>query len=116
LANLKIFREEKVLEKLKKKIRVLREALEPFKELAHVGEVRQLGFMVGIELVRDKKRKEAYPFEEKIGIKVIQEARKRGVILRPLGNVIVLMPPLAISISELKRLLKVTYQSILAAT
>ena len=68
--------------------------------------------MVGIELVRDRKTKEPYELKEKIGIKVIGEARNRGVIIRPLGNVIVLMPPLAMEIRELKKLLNIVYQSI----
>jgi adenosylmethionine-8-amino-7-oxononanoate aminotransferase len=68
--------------------------------------------MVGIELVRDKKTKAAYPWEEKVGMRVCQEIRKRGVILRPLGNVIVLVPPLAISIKKLGYLLDMTYWAI----
>ncbi|MBI4287197.1 MAG: aminotransferase class III-fold pyridoxal phosphate-dependent enzyme, partial [Chloroflexi bacterium] len=80
------------------------------------GDIRQLGFMVGIELVRDPDTKEAYPYEDKIGIRVIREARKRGVIIRPLDNVIVLMPPLSISMEELGRLLDVTYESIRVVT
>jgi len=116
IANLDIFEEEKTLEKLQGKIGLLSERLEKLARLPHVGEVRQRGFMVGIELVRDKKTKEPYPLAEKRGIRTIMEARKRGVIIRPLGNVIVLMPPLSISMRELGRLLKVTGESIKAAT
>ena len=94
----------------------MRGGLERFQKLGHVGDIRQVGFMVGIELVRDRARKTPYEVEEKIGIHVIEEARRRGVIIRPLGNVIVLMPPLAIEIRELKRLLDVVYQSIRAVT
>ena len=68
--------------------------------------------MAGIELVKDKCKKTPYAWEEKIGIRVISHARSRGVILRPLGNVIVLMPPLSIKKPELQRLLDVTYDSI----
>lgn len=68
--------------------------------------------MVGIELVRNRRIKEPYAWEEKVGIRVCQEARKMGVILRPLGNVIVLMPPLAISIKELDRLLQTAFRAI----
>jgi adenosylmethionine-8-amino-7-oxononanoate aminotransferase len=83
-----------------------------FYNLGSVGEVRQLGFMVGIELVRDRKTKKPFGWEEQIGARVCQEARKHGVILRPLGNVIVLMPPLSISLQELETLLTATYRSI----
>ncbi|HEX9859627.1 MAG TPA: aminotransferase class III-fold pyridoxal phosphate-dependent enzyme, partial [Nitrospirota bacterium] len=116
IANLGIFEKENTLENMKPKIALLRERLGGISKLPHVGEVRQKGFMTGIELVRDKKTKEPYPLAEKRGIRTIMEARKRGVIIRPLGNVIVLMPPLSISMRELGRLLKVTGESIKAAT
>ena len=86
--------------------------LEQFKKLKHVGDVRQCGFMAAIELVKDKRTKEDYPMSEKIGIKVIQEARKRGLIIRPLGNIIVIMPPLCISEEDLNRMMDIIYDSI----
>lgn len=112
IASLKIFSKEKILMKLKDKITFFKEELKRFRLLEHVGDIRQKGFIVGIELVKDKKTKEPYPWEGKIGIKVTEEARRRGVILRPLGNVIVLMPPLSITKRELKTLLDITYFSI----
>ncbi|MEW6009450.1 MAG: adenosylmethionine--8-amino-7-oxononanoate transaminase [Candidatus Omnitrophota bacterium] len=116
IANLKIFKKEKVLEKLREKINVLKNGLSGFKKLKHVGDVRQCGFMVGIELVKDKNKKTPYAWEEKIGVRVCQRVRRYGVILRPLGNVIVLMPPLAITVKELRYLLKHTYLAIRQVT
>ncbi len=116
LASLKIFREDKVLENLVPKIEFLSTGLKRFNMLGHVGDVRQAGFMVGIELVQDRSSKEPYEIREKIGIRVTQEARQRGVAIRPLGNVIVLMPPLSIKMGELKRLLKVVYRAIQVVT
>ncbi len=107
LSCIEIFEEEKVLEKLQPKIEHLRKRLEEFEELKHVGDIRQKGFMVGIELVKDKKTKEEYPYEERIGFQVIYKARERGVIIRPLGNVIVILPPLSISFDELDKLIDV---------
>ena len=107
-----IFKREKTLERLKPKIESLKNGLERFKELEHVGDIRQKGFMAGIELVKDKQTKEPYPLEERIGIRVCQKAREYGVILRPLGNVIVLMPPLAIRKEELKQLVDAAYKAI----
>jgi adenosylmethionine-8-amino-7-oxononanoate aminotransferase len=72
--------------------------------------------MVGIELVKDKTTKEPFPWEERVGVKVCQQARKHGVILRPLGNVIVLMPPLAISPQEIDKLLNAAYRAIEGTT
>ncbi len=64
------------------------------------------------ELIKNRRTEEPFPWEEKVGIRACQKARERGVILRPLGNVIVLLPPLSISIAELKKLLDVTYWAI----
>ena len=68
--------------------------------------------MVGIELVRNRSTKEPFPWEHKIGIRVVQHAKTKGAILRPLGNVIVLMPPLAMTENELERLTQITFDSI----
>ncbi|MBI5026656.1 MAG: adenosylmethionine--8-amino-7-oxononanoate transaminase [Nitrospirae bacterium] len=116
LANLEIFEKEKTIKSLKGKIRLLEEGLMEIAEFSHVGEVRQKGFMVGIELVKDKKTKKPYPWEEKMGWKVCYKAREEGLLLRPLGNVVVLMPPLSISHQELKRLTQITAEAIREVT
>ena len=116
IANLDVFEKEKVLENLKPKIEHFRNLLKEFWELRHVGDVRQCGFMVGIELVKDKEKKEPFSVQERIGYKVILEARKGGVIIRPLGDVIVLMPPLSINFEQLTKLCEVTYYSIKKVT
>jgi adenosylmethionine-8-amino-7-oxononanoate aminotransferase len=72
--------------------------------------------MVGIELVADKATKKPFPTGKRTGQRVIKEARKRGLIIRPLGDVIVLMPALSISIDELDRLCDITYESISLST
>ncbi len=116
LANLAVFDKNKTLTKLNSKLKFLSKRLESFWKLRHVGDIRQTGFMAGIELVRDRMTKEPYDWKEKIGIRVIEEARKHGVIIRPLGNVIVLMPPLAIEMKTLEKLLNVVYRSIQKVT
>ena len=116
IANLDIFEHEETLKRLQPKISLLEEGLEKFNKLSHVGDIRQKGFMVGIEMVKEKETREPYPVELRMGHRVILEARKRGAILRPLGNVIVLMPPFCIKEVELKRLLKITYESIRVVT
>lgn len=112
LANLKVFSVEHILSRLQPKIIFLTEKLKKLEQLPHVGQIRQKGLMVGIELVKDKQSKEPFALEEKMGMAVCQRARQRGVILRPLGNVIVLMPPLVISKRELDYLLQVVYRAI----
>lgn len=116
IENIRLFTKEQTLKKLKRKIALLENELQRFYNLPHVGEVRQQGFMVGIELVKNMKTKRSYPPQEKIGQKVTWEARKRGVIIRPLGDVIVLMPPLAISEKMLRELVDVIYLSIESVT
>jgi len=116
LANLEVFRNEKTLARLRPKIRMLGQLIQPLRKLPHVGDIRQQGFMVGIELVQDTIPRSAYPPEARIGHRVTQEARKRGLLLRPLGHIIVLMPPLTVSPGELRRMLVIIDQSIRAAT
>lgn len=115
LASLELFRKERVLERLPSKIRFLSKELKKFYQIPAVGEVRQKGLMVEIELVADPETKTPFPIEARIGQKVLLEARKRGVIVRPLGDVIVLVPPLSITEAELKKLAQAVYESVKAA-
>ncbi|MEI6127228.1 MAG: adenosylmethionine--8-amino-7-oxononanoate transaminase [Pseudomonadota bacterium] len=116
IASLAVFEEEQVLAVLQPKIKLLKDGLKKFRSLGHVGDIRQCGFMAGIELAENIKEKKPYPVERLIGHRVILEARKRGVIIRPLGDVIVLMPPLCISPKELQILLGVVFDSLQAVT
>ena len=115
-ANIDLFRKEKTLQRLQPKTKLLAKGLAELKKLAHVGEVRQKGFMVGIELVQNRLTKEPYLIDEKIGIRVVQDCRKNGLIIRPLGNVIVLMPPLSMSPQELARMLDIVHAAIKRVT
>lgn len=98
------------------KIEFLRKELAKIKGLHHVGDIRQKGFMVGIELVKNKKTKGPYTIEDKIGWKVCCKAMEKGLIIRPLGNVVVLMPPLSISHQELKSLVRITAEAVRVVT
>ncbi len=101
LANIDIFKEEKTIENLQPKIKLLTEKLDEFWDLKHVGDVRQFGFMAGIELVKDKEKMEPFPYGERTGFKVAQDMIKKGIWIRPLGDVMVVMPPLSITQDEL---------------
>ncbi|MBN2466789.1 MAG: adenosylmethionine--8-amino-7-oxononanoate transaminase [Deltaproteobacteria bacterium] len=116
LANLDIFEKEQTMVHLQGKVTRLQELLTRCKSLKHVGDIRQKGFMVGIELVSDTKTKESYPYEEKVGIRVIQEARKHGLVIRPLGDVIVLMPPLSTTEDQLREIVDITVAAIKTVT
>ncbi len=115
-ACLDLFDKDETLKNLQPKISLLQKKLGDFMQLKHVGEVRNRGFMTGLELVKNKDTKEPYPLDAKIGWKVIHKAREMGVIIRPLGNVIVVMPPLCISEENLIQLLDVIEKSIIFAT
>jgi adenosylmethionine-8-amino-7-oxononanoate aminotransferase len=116
-ANLDLFVRESILEKMQPRITYLRKRLEDeFLFLPHVSEVRQWGYMVGIELVQDKASPKNYAPERRTGHKVIQEARNHNVMIRPLGDIIILMPPLSITDEELATLLDVTYDCIRRVT
>ncbi len=112
LASLDIFARDAVLDAMEPKIVRLADRLAALKQLPHVGDVRQCGFMVGIELVRDKVSREAYDWAEQVGVRVAMDVRNGGVILRPLGDVIVLMPPLCVTTDQIDTLTNVTAASI----
>ena len=114
LANLEIFKTERTLAKVQKRIPVLQRVLKPLARLAHVGDIRQCGYMVGIELVKNKATREPFPLTARIGHKVMLEARRRGLLIRPIGNVVVLMPPLSTSVKELRQMVTIISQSIKA--
>ncbi len=116
LACLDIFEREETLHNLLPGIELLEERLNEISCLAHVGNVRNRGLMAGIELVRDKETGEPYTFEEKMGWKVTHHALDNGVFLRPLGNVIVIMPPLSISSENLDQMLTVIKHAIVSVT
>jgi adenosylmethionine-8-amino-7-oxononanoate aminotransferase len=109
LATLDVFAEERTLERLARKIELLEQLLEPIAAHPEVREVRRCGFMTAIELAEQ-------PLAARMGHQVTLEARRRGAIIRPLGDVVVLMPPLAISEGELTQLLAITAAAIDAAT
>jgi adenosylmethionine---8-amino-7-oxononanoate aminotransferase len=110
LATLDVFESERTLERLAPKIELLGELLDELvAPLPTVAEVRRRGFMTGIALT-------AFPVEARMGHQVTLAARARGAIVRPLGDVVVLMPPLSISEDELTRLVAITASAIAEAT
>lgn len=116
LASLDIFEKERLLDQLPPKISFLGERLRKISNLGHVGDIRQAGMIGGIELVRDKMTGEPYPWEERVGVRVCMEARRYGLFLRPLGNVIVVFPPLSISLEEMELLMDGIEASISSVT
>jgi len=117
IANLELFERDDVIGKMQPRINYLQTRLQTdFLTLPHVSDVRQWGYMAGIELVKDKASRSNYDPERRIGHKVILEARKRSALIRPLGDIIILMPPLTITDEELSALLDVVHDSIRTVT
>ncbi|GMR04841.1 MAG: adenosylmethionine--8-amino-7-oxononanoate transaminase [Thermodesulfobacteriota bacterium] len=116
IANLEIFEKEKVIEGLKGKCEVFQDLLIGLKDLPCVGDVRCKGLMAGVELVADKKTKRPYAPELRMGRRVCLKAQKKGLIIRPIGDTIIIMPPLSIRKSEIKRIFTTVRDSITEAT
>lgn len=114
--TLKIMEEEKVIENLPAKSCAFKQALKKFEQLKHVGDIRHIGMIGAVELVKNRETKEPYAFNERIGHRVFLEAMKRGAILRPIGNVIYFMPPLIITEIQIEELTQIAYESIKAVT
>ncbi len=107
LASLEMFSENRILETMPEKIELIADYFEKFKTLPFVGDVCQCGMVAAIELVADKETKESFASEKKIGAKVCAAMRPKGAMMRPLGNVIVLMPAPAMDIETLRKLLDI---------
>jgi len=110
--NLKIFEEEKIIESIQPKIKCLKACLEKFRDIECVGDVRHIGMIGAVEIVKNKTTKEPYAFEERIGYKIYKEALKLGAIVRPLGSVIYFMPPYIITEEELQRLTDIAVKAL----
>lgn len=116
LATLDIFASENVIERNQVLSREMAEATEHLKGHPHVGDVRQTGMVLAIEMVKDKATREAFPWQERRGLTVYQYALSQGVLLRPLGNVIYFMPPYVITREQIRLLAKVAEEGINLAT
>jgi adenosylmethionine-8-amino-7-oxononanoate aminotransferase len=109
LANFDLMESSGLLAALPAKIERMKQHLDRLSQLPCVGEVRQRGLLAGIELVQDRAAKQPFPPDWRVGAQVCRRARDRGVLLRPLSDTIVLMPPLAIDLSLLDHLGEVLY-------
>jgi len=116
LESLNLLLRRGFIENIKKKVALIGDYLSMLNELNHVGEIRQKGLMIGIELVKDKNTKQKYEPSERIGYRVCKEIRKYGVFLRPLGDIIVLIPPLSITNSQIKYLVTSLFKAIKSIT
>jgi adenosylmethionine---8-amino-7-oxononanoate aminotransferase len=116
LASLDVFEEESVLAQLPAKIARLAEHLAGWSRFELVGDCRQRGLIAGIELVADRRDKRPLSFQQRWGERVCRRALEAGVWVRPLGNVVVLMPPLCVTLEELDTICRAVEQGLERAT
>ena len=112
IGNFEAFENRRTLEKLPEKIEFFENELKEFNSIENVGDVRNKGLMAGIELVKDKRTKESYPADDRMGWKVAEKALDYGVMIRPLGDVVVLMPPVGIEMKDLKKLMSSSFKAV----
>ncbi|MEH3022476.1 MAG: adenosylmethionine--8-amino-7-oxononanoate transaminase [Pseudomonas oryzihabitans] len=116
LATLDIFAEDDVIAANRPLARRMAEATAHLVEHPHVGEVRQTGMALAIEMTADKARRTPYPWQERRGLAVYQHALSRGALLRPLGNVVYFLPPYVITPEQIDFLAEVASEGIDLAT
>jgi adenosylmethionine---8-amino-7-oxononanoate aminotransferase len=112
LATLEIFQQQDTITKNKALAKLMTQAAARFHDDPHVAEVRQTGMIVAVELVKNKHTREPYPWQERRGLRVYQYALSKGVLLRPLGNVIYFMPPYIINEDEIRLMADVAWDGI----
>lgn len=116
IANLELYEKTNLVEGVSHKAVYVEKQLEALYAYKHVGDIRQCGLMIGIELVKNKETKESFDWTERVGVEVCKRSRELGMILRPLGNTIVFMPPLASTIEEIDEMIRILYQAIADVT
>ncbi|MDE3838869.1 adenosylmethionine--8-amino-7-oxononanoate transaminase [Bacillus methanolicus] len=116
IANIDLIEKKNLIHEVERNSQYIANRLQEFRQLRHVGDIRQKGFMIGLELVVDRNTKEPYKWSDRIGVRVCRRARELGMLIRPLGNVVVFMPPLASTVEELDSMLDILYKSIKEVT
>jgi adenosylmethionine-8-amino-7-oxononanoate aminotransferase len=116
LATLEIFKQDPVLERNRSLAQQFAQATAPLTDHPHVAEVRQRGMITAFEMVRDKRAREPYPWQERRGLSVYRHALARGVLLRPIGNVVYFMPPYIIEPEHIELMVQVAREGLELAT
>ncbi len=116
LATLDIFAQDNVIANNRTLAECMRTSTLHFNNHPHVAEVRQRGMILAIEMVKDKKTREPFAWQERRGLHVYRHALENGVLLRPVGNVIYFMPPYVITEEQIQQLADVAWQGIQRAT
>ncbi|MEJ2060667.1 MAG: adenosylmethionine--8-amino-7-oxononanoate transaminase [Gammaproteobacteria bacterium] len=116
LATLDIFRDDDVIANNRQLAHTMHDAFAPLADHPHVGEVRQTGMVLAVEMVKDKATREPYPWEERRGLRIFRHGLENEALLRPLGNVSYLMPPYVITEEQIRHLARIVAEGIDLAT
>ena len=116
LATLDIFEQDRVIKANRERAALLGRVTERFNDHPHIGEIRQRGMIVAMEMVKDRKSRRPYPWEDRRGLRVYQHALRQGALLRPLGNVVYFMPPYVIDEEQIEFLARTAWDGIDVAT
>ena len=112
LASLELFAENNIIDSLDEKLELIDEYFAKFKELPHVGDVRHKGLMCAVEVVKDKSTGESFEASKLVGSKLCRAMWDKGAMLRPLSDVIAIMPPIAIDMELLRELLDIVHETL----
>jgi adenosylmethionine-8-amino-7-oxononanoate aminotransferase len=110
LGSLQVFAEEQTMAGLPAKISHLQARMRRFADLPWVGDLRQIGMISAMELVKDKETKQAYDFQERVGWPIYLAGLEQGLLLRPIGNVIYLWLPLSVTLAEIDEITERAWQ------
>lgn len=116
IATLDLFEQDKIIEKNRHLAKYMQDAVLSIADHPHIAEIRQHGMILAIEMVKEKATREAYPWQERRGLRVYQHGLKNNMLLRPLGNVVYFMPPYVITQREIKQMAQVAIEGINLAT
>lgn len=116
LASLDIFATDRVIERNRALARAMRDAAAEVAEHPHVGEVRQHGMILAIEMVRDRRTRAPFDWRERRGLRIYRHGLERGVLLRPIGPVVYFMPPYVVTEEEISLMTRVALEGIHRAT
>ncbi|WP_206832349.1 adenosylmethionine--8-amino-7-oxononanoate transaminase [Alicyclobacillus fructus] len=112
LANLDLIERNRIIDHVAQLARVVSTRLNALRDHPHVGDIRQAGLMIGIELVEDRETKRPFPLTTRAGWRVCWQARELGMLLRPLGDVVVFMPPLASTVDEIQEMTSILCEAV----
>ena len=112
LASLRLLESAASISARRQLEKILASSLDSLWTLPNVGDIRQVGLIAGVELVKNWKTREAFPWREKVGIRVCEAMARRGVLTRPVGNVIVIMPPFCTTPPQTRRIISALRESV----